>query len=61
MKKIQNIKTKCYLDANDFTWANAKASHVVILYEMERGWVTGSDTSHIDLSRELMLNVTQLQ
>ena len=38
-------------DANDFTWANAKASHAVLLCEMERGGVTWSDTSRIDRIR----------
>ena len=38
-------------DASDFSWANAKASHAVLLCEMERGSVSWSDTSRIDRIR----------
>ena len=38
-------------DANDFTWANAKASHAVLMCEMERGVVGWSDTTRIDRIR----------
>ena len=38
-------------DAGDFSWANAKASHAVLLCEMERGSVSWSDTSRIDRIR----------
>ena len=46
-------KMLCYLcdlmeDANDFSWASAKASHAVLLCEMERGTVDWSNTSRID-------------
>ena len=34
-------------DANDFSWANAKASHAVLMCEMERGVVDWSDTTRI--------------
>ena len=45
-------------NANDFSWASAKASHAVLLCEMERGTVDWSDT--LTESAELMLNVTLL-
>ena len=35
-------------DATDFSWSNAKASHAVLLCEMERGAVTWQDTGRID-------------
>ena len=35
-------------DTNDFSWASTKASHVVLLCEMERGTVDWSNTSNID-------------
>ena len=38
-------------DATDFSWANAKASHAVLLCEMERVSVTCRDTSRIDKIR----------
>ena len=38
-------------DAADFSWQSAKASHAVLLCEMERGKLTWSDTSRIDRVR----------
>ena len=38
-------------DATDFTWANAKAAHAVLLCEMERGVLTWADTSRIERIR----------
>ena len=38
-------------DAQDFSWASAKASHAVLLCEMERGTVDWSSTSCIDRIR----------
>ena len=35
-------------DSNDFTWINAKASHAVLLCEMEQGGITWSSASCID-------------
>ena len=35
-------------DATDFSWANAKAAHAVLLCEMERGALTCAGTSHIE-------------
>ena len=46
MPKIQRKKMLHYLgdlmeDATDFSWANAKAAHAVLLCEMERGHLHG--------------------
>ena len=38
-------------DASDFSWQSAKASHAVLLCEMERGKVTWQDTTRIDRVR----------
>ena len=38
-------------DTNDFSWASAKASHAVLLCELERGTVDWSNTSRIDRIR----------
>ena len=39
-------------DANDFSWASAKASHAVLLCQMEQGEVVGwSDVEKIDRIR----------
>ena len=38
-------------DATDFSWQSAKASHAVLLCEMERGMVSWSDTVYIDRIR----------
>ena len=38
-------------DASDFSWQSAKASHAVLLCEMERGKVTWLDTTRIDRMR----------
>ena len=38
-------------DTTDFSWQGAKASHAVLLCEMERGAVTWSDTGRIDRIR----------
>ena len=38
-------------DATDFTWANAKAAHAVLLCEMERGVLKWADTSLIERIR----------
>ena len=38
-------------DTTDFSWQGAKASHAVLLCEMERGAVTWSDTGRIDQIR----------
>ena len=38
-------------DASDFSWQSAKASHAVLLCEMERGKVTWQDTARIDRVR----------
>ena len=38
-------------DATDFSWASAKASHAVLLCEMERGSLKWSDTTRIDRIR----------
>ena len=38
-------------DATDFSWASAKASHAVLLCEMERGSMKWSDTTRIDRIR----------
>ena len=38
-------------DASDFSWLSAKASHAVLLCEMERGQVVWSDTNRIDRIR----------
>ena len=35
-------------DATDFSWANVKAAHAVLLCEMERGMVTWQDTNRIE-------------
>ena len=35
-------------DASDFSWANAKAAHAVILCEMERGLLDWQDTNRLD-------------
>ena len=40
-------------DTTDFSWANAKASHAVLLCEMESVSVTWQDTSHIDRIRRV--------
>ena len=57
-EKDQNVREKmlsylCDLleDANDFSWASAKASHAVLLCEMERGAVDWSNTPRIDRIR----------
>ena len=38
-------------DATDFTWANAKAAHAVLLCDMERGVLDWSHTSRIERIR----------
>ena len=38
-------------DAANFSWANAKAAHVVFLCEMERGVLDWSHTERIDVIR----------
>ena len=38
-------------DASHFSWQSAKASHAVLLCEMERGKVTWEDTTRIDRVR----------
>ena len=38
-------------DASDFLWQSTKASHAVLLCEMERGKVTWQDTTRIDRVR----------
>ena len=38
-------------DASDFSWQSTKASHTVLLCEMERGKVTWQDTTRIDRVR----------
>ena len=38
-------------DANDFSWASAKASHAVLLCEMERRALDWSDTNRLDRIR----------
>ena len=38
-------------DASDFSWANAKAVHTVILCELERGLLDWQDTSWLDRLR----------
>ena len=38
-------------DANDFSWASAKASHAVLLCEMERGTLEWANTERIDRIR----------
>ena len=38
-------------DANDFSWASAKASHAVLLCEMEWGALDWSDTNRLDRIR----------
>ena len=40
-------------DATDFTWQGAKASHAVMLCEMERGVLTWEDTDCIDRIRRV--------
>ena len=57
-EKSQNVREKmlsylCDLmeDANDFSWASAKASHAVLLCEMERGTLEWSNTDRIDRIR----------
>ena len=35
-------------DSNDFSWSSAKASHAVLLCEMERGALDRTDTNRID-------------
>ena len=52
----QNLHMLQYLgdimeDASDFSWQSAKASHAVLLCEMERGKVTWQDTTRIDRVR----------
>ena len=54
-----NVNRECMLqylgdlmeDATDFSWQNAKASHAVLLCEMERGRVTWGDMTRIDRIR----------
>ena len=51
--KVSEKKMLYYLcdlmeDAKDFLWASAKASHAVLLCEMERGTVDWSNTPCID-------------
>ena len=41
-------------DATDFSWANAKAAHAVLLCKMERGALTWVDTSRIERIRRAM-------
>ena len=38
-------------DATDFSWQSSKASHVVLLCEMERGRVNLEDTTRLDRIR----------
>ena len=38
-------------DATDFSWQNAKAAHVVLLCDMERGAVTWDNSDKIDRIR----------
>ena len=38
-------------DATDFSWQNAKATHVVLLCDMERGAVTWDNSDKIDRIR----------
>ena len=54
--KVSEKKMIFYLcdlmeDTNDFLWANAKASHAVLLCEIERGTVDWSNTPRIDRIR----------
>ena len=42
---------------NDFSWASAKASHAVLLCEMERGTVDWSNRSRIDRIRRAQASV----
>ena len=48
-------------DAFDFSWQSAKASHAVLLCEMERGKVTWQDTTRIDRVRRVMPKNTRAQ
>ena len=50
-EKMLNYLADLMEDANDFSWANAKASHAVLMCEMERGVVGWSDTTRIDRIR----------
>ena len=47
-EKMLHYLAELMEDANDFSWANAKASHAVLMCEMERGVVDWSDTTRID-------------
>ena len=40
-------------DANDFSWASAKAAHAVLLCEMQRGVLTWHETNKIDRIRRV--------
>ena len=61
MKEESNVQIKEHMldyvinlleDANDFSWASAKASHAVLLCQMEQGKVVGwSDVEKIDRIR----------
>ena len=48
--KEQMLTYLCDLmeDANEFSWSSAKASHTVLLCEMERGALDWQDTNRID-------------
>ena len=51
--KEQMLKYLCELmeDANDFSWSSSKASHAILLCEMERGVLDWGDTNRIDRIR----------
>ena len=40
-------------DATDYSWANAKSEHAVILYEMERGLSDYHETERLDKFRRV--------
>ena len=55
MKNLKKLGRSCspifsdlMEDTTDFSWQGAKASHAVLLCEMERGAVTWSETGRID-------------
>ena len=50
-KCMLNYLSDLMEDANDFSWSNAKASHAVLMCEMERGAVNWCDTTRIDRIR----------
>ena len=47
-------------DANNFSWSSAKASHAVLLCEMERGTLDWTDTNRIEGKRRAHAHTSSL-